>query len=294
MTKRLPFALVAFLFAVVSCNHSEEFYEEEGGDTQQSIYEVVEFTPAPGQFINEGYTATTMAEACAYAQQRLNQRYIVSLGGFGGYIVVKPQNAIPNSGGYDFGIYGNAFRGSSEPGIVWVSQDSNENGIADDEWFELYGSESNHKETIYNYAVTYSRTDDVTKIAWHDNCGGSGIMEQNTAHTQEYFPAWIGDEEYTLSGTCLPNNSEWVEQNGIGKWFLHAFEWGYVDNYNGTDIATGNNANRFRISDAHTTAGEPANLTHIDFVKVQSATNFICTEIGESSTEVSGFVSYSE
>lgn len=294
MIKKLPFALVALLLAVVGCNHSEEFHEEGEDAPQQSSYEVVEFTPAPGQFINENYTATTMAEACAYAQQRLDKQYLVSLGGFGGYIIIKPKNPIPNSGSYDFGIFGNAFRGSSEPGIVWVSQDSNENGLADDEWFELYGSESNNSETIYNYAVTYSRTDEVTKIAWRDNRGGSGIMEQNEAHTQDYFPAWIDAEEYTLSGTCLPNNSEWVEQSGIGKWFLHAFEWGYVDNYNGTDMATGSNANRFRISDAHTASGEAINLTHIDFVKVQSATNFINAKIGENSTEISGFVIYSK
>jgi hypothetical protein len=33
-------------------------------------------------------------------------------------------------------------------------------------------------------------------------------------------------------------------------------------------------------------------LDHIDFVKVQSATNKIHTAIGEVSTEVCGFVSY--
>ena len=49
---------------------------------------VYEYLPAPGQFINENHTTTTMAEACTYAEERINQTAYVSLGGFGGYIIV--------------------------------------------------------------------------------------------------------------------------------------------------------------------------------------------------------------
>ena len=286
MTKALQFALVALLFAV-GCNRSYEFYGEE----ESTPFEVVEYTPAPGQFINEGYTATTMAEACAYAQQRLDNRYFVSLGGFGGYIVVKAAKPIRNSGGYDFGIYNNSFDGSSEPGIVWVSCDSNNNGVADDEWFEIYGSDSENNTIIRNYHITYSRTDDKTKILWLDSEGESGIFERNNAHKQDYFPAWIDTDSYTLSGTLLPHNSEWDEV--IGEWYLRSLEWGYADNYNAADSSV-DKANRLRISDARTASGEAANLTHIDFVKVQSAMHRINTAIGETSTEVNGFVAYSE
>ena len=61
----------------------------------------------------------------------------VSLGGFGGYIVVGFDHSIDNSGDYDLGILGNSFSGSSEPGIVWVMQDENGNGLPDDTWYEL-------------------------------------------------------------------------------------------------------------------------------------------------------------
>ena len=159
-----------------------------GAMPKDADVEVVEYLPAPGQFVNEGYAATTMAEACAYAQARLDNHYFVSLGGFGGYIVVRFVEPVPNSGDYDFGIYSNAFKTSSEPGVVWVSQDLNANGLADDEWFELYGSESEAESTIRNYSVTYSRTDDATTIAWRDSAGESGIIERNAAHTQDYFP----------------------------------------------------------------------------------------------------------
>ena len=62
-------------------------------------------------------------------------RGMVSLGGFGGYIVVGFDHSIQASGGYggyDFSITGNQFSGSSEPGVVWVMPDENGNGEPDD------------------------------------------------------------------------------------------------------------------------------------------------------------------
>lgn len=290
MSKFFKFALVAALLVVGGCVQFEGGEGGEGAPSKELEYEVVEFLPAPGQFVNEGYSATTMAEACAYAEERFRNRYFVSLGGFGGFVVVKFKTPIRNSeGDYDFGIYSNAFSGSSEPGVVWVAYDANKNGVADDEWFELRGSESEKATTLYNYSITYSRTDDATNIAWRDSRGESGVIERNSMHQQDYFPAWVTENEYTLTGTLLPDNSEWSEKNQ--EWVLHAFEWGYADNYSATDLAA-DRANRFRISDAYTVNGEKANLPQIDFVKVQSATNVIHSVIGEVSTEVCGFISY--
>ena len=83
----------------------------------------------------------------------------VSLGSFGGYVIVGFDHSIPNKGGYDFAIQGNAFLsdqgGSNEPGIVWVMQDVNGNGLPDDEWYELKGSETGNGSTIQDYEVTY-------------------------------------------------------------------------------------------------------------------------------------------
>ena len=291
MINFLKFALVATLFAVVGCAQFDGVVgNSSDAEPNELEFEVVEFLPAPGQFVNDGYAATTMAEACAYAQSRLENRYFVSLGGVGGSIVVKFKTPILNSeGGYDFGIYGNSFSGSSEPGVVWVSQDTNQNGVADDEWFELRGSESDKNTTLRNYSITYSRTDDAKRIAWRDNKGENGLIERNAVHQQDYFPAWVTANEYTLSGTLLPDNSEWSDKNQ--EWVLHAFEWGYADNFSAIDLAT-DRANRFRISDACTADGEWVDLSQIDFVKVQSATNVIHSAIGEVSTEVCGFISY--
>lgn len=288
MINFFKFALCASLLAVVGCSEMGSNVVD-GGDTMpnEAKVELVEYLPAPGQFINEGYSATTMAEACEYAQGRLNNRYFVSLGGFGGYIVVKFVELVENKDSYDFGIYSNPMKTSSEPGVVWVAQDANGNGLADDEWFELIGSEGAKATTLHNYAVTYSRGVDRTKILWRDSEGESGVIERNQAHTQDYFPAWVSASEYTLEGTRLPDNAVWSEINQ--EWDLRPFEWGYVDNYSAIDLYD-YRANLFDIDNARTADGEPANLTHIDFVKVQSATNAIHSAIGEASTEVAGFI----
>ena len=89
--KRLFGVLFVALFAVFapSCNIDEEFTTDVPVPLK-----VFEYTPAPGQFINDlvtsGFdgTQTSAVKAVAYAQNRLNNNLYVSLGGFGGYIVV--------------------------------------------------------------------------------------------------------------------------------------------------------------------------------------------------------------
>lgn len=103
---------------------------------------VYEYIPAPGQFINEKATSgfngeSTHEAACAYATSRLGRELSVSLGAWGGFITVGFDHSIPNRGGYDFSIKGNPIDTSSEPGIVWVMQDVNGNGLPDDEWYQL-------------------------------------------------------------------------------------------------------------------------------------------------------------
>lgn len=254
---------------------------------------VYEFLPAPGQFVNEDYEAATMAEACAWAEERLAQTAYVSLGGFGGYIVVGFDHSILNDGGYNIAVTGNSFDGSSEPGIVWVMQDENGDGLPNDTWYELKGSEYGKPETLSDYAVTYYRpAENDGTIPWRDNVGGSGAIEQNSFHRQCYYPIWMEADSYTLRGVCLKSRS--YDQSGNGTYWVNpAFDWGYADNFSSIDRLTddGNAAadptdNHFKISHAVRFDGAPADLAYIDFVKIQTAVNQQCGRIGEVSTEV--------
>ena len=158
-----------------------------GANADNSPYmaKVYDFQPAPGQFINtlpEYLPGNTKEDMIAKVEQRLvkyfddedsvwvyNPKQMISLGGYGGYIVFGFDHPVINvPGEYDFKIEGNAFQadqsstagGSSEPGIVMVSQDLNHNGIPDDPWYELAGSEYNNPRTQHNYVITYYRPDE--------------------------------------------------------------------------------------------------------------------------------------
>lgn len=126
---------------------------------------VLDYNPAPSQYMNTVTTAYkenyTAEEVRKYAEEQLKDTdlCLISLGAYGGYITVGFDHTVPNvPGEYDLKIYGNAYYdmfgtltgalgGSAEPGIVLVSKDTNGNGLADDEWYELAGSEYNSPAT---------------------------------------------------------------------------------------------------------------------------------------------------
>lgn len=276
------------------------------------ITRVHEYRPAPGQFVNElpeyseGDTEESMrqkAEDClAY-----NAGTMVSLGGYGGYIVVGFDHTIVNRPGeYDFKVLGNAFYstgkptaasgGSSEPGIVMVSADVNGNGIPDDAWYELAGSEYQKPSTIKNYEITYYRPDeaktpvpgtdpsitDSTYVRWTDNQGGEGYLSKLTYHKQAYYPQWLSGETLSFRGTRLADNA--VDESGNGSYYvLYAYDWGYADNH-----PNDSEKSNFKIDWAVDAEGNPVHLQGIDFIKIYTGVNQFNGWLGECSTEVAG------
>ena len=289
--------LVIMCWAVISssCNMYEEITSSKD-KTHAEATKVYEYTPAPGQFINEpkmGFDGkqTTAEAAARYAEGRLEKGLDISLGGFGGYIVVGFDHNVLNFPQYDFAVMTNAFDGSSEPAVVWVMKDENGNGLPDDTWYELAGSETGKAETIEGYAVTYYRPS-APKMAvqWGDNLGVSGEINYLEAHHKQdyYYPEWIEADSYTLVGTRLKARS--YDDSGDGTYWVNPhFDWGYADNFSPEDFIAKDRSNRFDISNAVNARGERVELDYINFVKVQSAINFQCGWIGEVSTEVRGF-----
>lgn len=185
--------LLLLAAAAAACNTSEKTSTVE---VEEPASAVTEYTPAPGQFINStdaGFgdrTITTPEEAVAYAEERLSRGLYVSLGGWGGYIVAEFDEPVANTGGYDLYVTGNAFDGSSEPGVVWVAV--RENG-APGTWYRLRGSEDDNDETLYDYEATYAPSDEEGIAAeWHDNRDGKGTIDRIGVHSQaSYVPAWV-------------------------------------------------------------------------------------------------------
>ncbi|MCM1151545.1 MAG: cell surface protein [Alistipes sp.] len=270
---------------------------------------VWEFTPAPGQFVGEQQTGgfdgteTTCEAAVAYAEKRLGRNTWVSLGGWGGYLVVGFDHSIPRraaaDGEYDFTIRSNVSDspqgGSNEPGIVWVMQDINGNGEPDDEWYELRGSETGKEETRQHWFVTYYRpAAPRMNTPWTDSEGKSGRVDYLPAyHRQDYYyPAWIAADSYTLYGTCLASNN--TTDPATGLWTNGAYGWGYADNMGADNLRSeswdgSEQTNGFRIANAMYADGTPVDLQYVDFIKVQTGVNAQSGWLGENSTEVVSF-----
>ncbi|WP_445709713.1 cell surface protein [Flavobacterium movens] len=284
---------------------------KETGTYSKYISNVFDFRPAVGQFTNEiplytsGNTEANMISAAKNAIVGSNTT-MISLGGFGGYVVFGFDHTIPNMGGRDFKVLGNAFwgneanearAGSCEPGIIMVAYDKNKNGKPDeDEWFEIAGSEYFKNTTTKNYSITYFKPDpnklpvggnefwqvDTEYIKWQDNAGNSGYKSQNVFHEQNYYPLWIADVSYTLKGTRIADN--FYDQSGEGSyWVGKSFEFGYADNAPNND-----DASNIDISWAVDKNGKYVKLPGIDFVKIYTAINQEAGWLGEVSTEVSG------
>lgn len=274
---------------IVTCLPSteDEHYRPATAGSSSDKVTVYEFMPAPGQFVHQ-IASSTMAYACREAERRLSNRQDVSLGGFGGYIIVGFDHSVRNiAGEYDFAIGGNSFRTSNEPGIVWVMQDENGNGIPDDNWYELRGSETDKSETIYNYSVTYYRpASQGAPIMWTDSRNNTGIL---TVHPS--YPAWQDADSYTLTGTRLEARTTFTDE-----WSNAPFDWGYADNMGSDRLSdsdnhdAGMNYNYFKIENAMSASRRPVELKYIDFIMVQCGINATAGILGEVSTEVFGFL----
>lgn len=311
---RLLTAATLFAFAMQACNKNDDGTVPPPVDppvtvrpvtptSSKYISEVFDYVPAPGQFINQqGLGTPDGAKALVGGLDAL-----VTLGGFGGYVVFGFDHSLFNETGDDIGIYGNAQTGKgmewSEPGIVMVSQDRNGNGKPDDQWYELAGEEYSKPTTLKNYRITYyNPKKEGVSVPWKDNQGKKGEVIGIQFHSKNnYYPAFINGaaDSITFEGTLLPNTltvARFITNLPVGK--------GYADNgspeYSAGMLETGKGFNTFDISNAVDKNGNKVTLKTIDFVKVYTAQNCngntstdpakVNAPLGEISTEISGAV----
>lgn len=270
---------------------------------QNRAVRVLGYHPAPGQFINNDLLGTPEAA------QRITtgDGHLVSLGSFGGSLILGFEKPVVNDPrnpyGIDFTLYGNAFDGSSEPGVVWVMKDSNGNGLPDDTWYELAGSSSFHPEVIRGYRITWAPLGDGS-VRWSDGLS-SGLLRQNSFHSQPYYPQPEIFPDYpidsvTLEGTLIPLMPS--ESHGLIR--IPSAGFGYADNraWNRTgdltdpdnpytpDIMEGAGGDPFDISWAIDPEGKYVDLDQIDFIRVVTGVLAVTSLLGEISPEIGGVV----
>lgn len=311
-------AVAVVLAAGASCSKDDgaERNPAPGEGATPYVTRVLDYRPAAGQFVNElpacetGDTQETMNRKVLEAIGG-NRRGTITLGGFGGYVVVGFDHTIENRAGLcDFRVLGNAFYasgqseyGSSEPGVIEVSLDVNGNGLPDDAWYEIAGSSTptaaeswidkareagNDVETVAGYEITYYRPsvepDAATEeyIRWKDNRGGEGYLAKNAYHRQPYYPQWIDAAELTLRGTRLPQNG--IDLSGAGNnYALYKFAYGYADNETNTS-----DRSAIDIDWAVDASGKSVSLPGVDFIRIHTGVRQENGWLGECSTEIMG------
>jgi len=270
----------------------------------------MEYRPAPGQFINTSPWGFPAAASTIVGDVNGS----MCLGSFGGYVIFRfdepVENHPDNPYGVDFTIFGNPLTDWSEPGIVSVMKDNNENGLPDDVWYELSGSDFYFSSATRKYEVTYSNPGDTIAldVPWMDNAGKVGHIRANSFHQQPYYPLpdsfpAIAQDRYTLSGSVIEAALDTTSRAFV-KSCKRAF--GYADNqlrgtspftkpdnpYTGEIENSGGDA--FDIGWAVDSLGIYMDLDRIHFVKVHSAVLPAEGWLGELSTEITGAVDVAE
>ena len=274
---------------------------------------VIDFKPAPGQFVNTSWTDYK-------DPNKIKENSVgsgLTLGPFGGHLIVDMLQPVKNDPknpyGVDFTVFGNAFeingksnKYNQEPAAVYVMKDENGNGLPDDTWYELAGSEHGKETTIRDYKVTYTNPKGAGKnIPWKDSLGDSGFVYANNYHKQEYYPLHanfpnINPDQESYQGTLILKGMDPSDITVNGK---HQLRFGYAesrktqlkgdltspDNPYTPDALEGSGGDAFDISWAIDKAGNPVQLDEIRFIKIVSATNANQEGgTGEISPEITG------
>lgn len=268
------------------------------------VNQILDFQPAAGQFINNEKLNNPIEVYCeplGGTTTAANNASIVSLGGFGGYIVFSFPETIENGPEFDFIVYGNAYWNADnpqnrwiEPGYVEISVDSNDNGEPDDSWYLIPGSHIVDGDSDGNYeehkeSITYHISD-------------THLPPENKNHypDSEYYPEM--EDSYELNAYLLPEEVCGTVNNPDPN---NEQVWGYADinpslsigQYTADDPklvgldADTRGGDAFDINWAiNPDTGTPANLSAVDFIKITNGCNEIEGAMGEVSTEIDGVV----
>lgn len=271
----------------------------------QFISEVLEYQPAPGQFINAApWGLPSSARSIVGGIQGS-----LSLGAFGGYVVFRFEEAVENHPdnpfGVDFSLFGNPLPDWSEPAVVWVMADENQNGLADDQWLELAGSDYYFSTSLRKARVSYVNPGglEARDVPWKTQ-DQEGFIRANGAHGQSYYPqsdsfAGIDPKELFREGSLILGAID-VDHPPLILSRERAF--GYADNrprgeppytlpdnpY--TPLLEHSGGDAFDLDWAVDITGMHVALDSIHFVKVQTALLHEGGYLGELSAEITGAV----
>lgn len=250
------------------------------------LSEVFEYVYAPGQ-----HAAVVSATDTTYVigDPATHGKWLY-LGGFGGYVVAGFPEDIPNIEGPDFEVI--ALPGAGpEPAVVFVMADENADGLPNDTWYELAGSQAANSNR--SYSLTYYRPESAeSNIRWSDSEGATGELQSGfgSPYTAGWWWEALTADSIVLTGTRLPDAYVNTPVNGTDYWNVPAgrFEWGYAENQQGIDYNSTIKSNALDISNAIDADGQVIHLDKIRFIKIQTAVFQQAGVLNEVSAEIRG------
>ncbi len=281
---KLPTIILALSATAVSCSSDDDGENVDPGylTLHAAGVTVIDYRPAPGQFVNEipeWEPGDDHAAMCRKASEMINDGSIVTLGAFGGSITMKLDRPIKNHPDTpDFIILGNAISTSAEPGHIYVSEDG-------EHWYLCVGEVGYSPSWIVT--VTYRRPadgfTDENYIPWSlsypDGTGKTGYLSRVPQyHQQDYYPAWVDSDEITCSAIRLPDNG-WFDE-ATGQYVLSPYT-GYADSYpNGTYDSL------IELDNVCDSNGDLYNIGEVRYIRVVTGVLQNNGPLGECSTEV--------
>ncbi|MBX3351357.1 MAG: hypothetical protein KF684_00340 [Phycisphaeraceae bacterium] len=271
--------------------------------------EVVQYLPAPGQFVNDpdfNNPARALGAPVGGGTNNADLSKLVTLGGFGGSITLRFASTVWNDPcnpmGLDAIVFGNAVYVSGDPrrrfaeaAHIEISLDANGNGIADDQWYIIRGS------SLPSIPATALRTqqwddDESTPappmdIFWYPfSLGFVGpyttvAYELPSSFAQQIISLPAGATAEAIYGyadftpvMALPGGVDPIDFYTIPD---DPFNIGITPGSGGGDA--------FDIAWAvHPITGEPANLPGFDFIRITTGVDAISGFFGEISAEIGG------
>lgn len=240
---------------------------------------LVSYTPAPGQFVQQyGDAANALGPP---------DHKIVSLGGFGGAIVVAFPSAIPNRAGADFVVWGNALYRGDDARIRWAEPAQIEVSSNGTDWLVIVGSlMAGEVPQNLQRSITYTKTN---AAFWPPSAGTNLTLSLSG---------------YDLTATFCKNlsiNDGWSWTNHIAA--SRDGLWGYadatpsvlpLDEYWTMDQAfilgtQGAGGDAIDLDWARHADGSPASasdLTNLRFVRLTCAVSLVAGDLGELSSEI--------
>ncbi len=282
--------------------YTEVEVSEPSTPYSEKIAKIYEYTPAPGWRVGaNGNAGSTKEMVIETIQEKMASGNFVSLGDFGGYMVFGFDHTIINKAGLrDFRITSSTGKGNNtRPGVIMVSYDANGNGEADDEWYEIAGSEYNHVQTQRGVNITYYKPTEPLEnfnqgdnyLKWKTNKDEEGYITKKMSGmgADPVYPLWYrGNQEEEITFKNLTKLRSTIVMNGMfpdqsSDANYKPFEYGYACNIADKDkIGTS-----IDIAWAVDANGKYVDLPGIDFVKVYTGTfvergNFY----GEADTDI--------